>query len=142
MTHPAKPPALIRFLASIAVLTLLASATLYAQFNAGYYSSEPSGSIRQADVPSFPSGAMYDTEAYPLFPQSLPPGVGVQEVQAYCNTCHSVRYITMQPPLPPDAWVAEVNKMTKTYGASIPDDALQRIVQYLQSNFCVGNRKK
>ena len=52
--------------------------------------------------------------AYPLYPAALAAGDGEQEVTSYCNTCHSPRYITMQPPLPADTWTAEVNKMVKT----------------------------
>ena len=46
-----------------------------------------------------------------------------------------------QPPLAADAWAAEVTKMVKTYGASIPDDASQKILQYLQSHYTPDKRK-
>jgi hypothetical protein len=48
----------------------------------------------------------------------------------------------MQPPLPADMWAAEVNKMIKTYGASIPEDATQKIIQYLQSHYTPETRKQ
>jgi hypothetical protein len=98
--------------------------------------------IRQI-IPSVSSaGATYDAGAYPLFPASFPAGAGRQETEAYCTMCHSTRYIIMQPPLPPQTWTDEVHKMIKVYGASIPEDATQRIIQYLQANFSAGNRSQ
>jgi hypothetical protein len=133
---------LAKFLAALGALTFLASAALYAEFNAGYYSEETTGRIHQTISPVFSSGATYETGAYPLFPPSLPAGTGRDEVKAFCNTCHGPRYITMQPPLPPETWAAEVNKMIKTYGASIPDDSTERIIHYLQTNFSTGAREQ
>jgi mono/diheme cytochrome c family protein len=126
---------------TLAAVSLLATAALYAQFNAGHYdSADRRGVIRQM-LPAVSSpGATYDAGAYPLFPASFPAGAGRQEMEAYCNTCHSPRYITMQPPLPPQTWADEVHKMAQAYGASIPEDATQRIIQYLQANFSTGNR--
>ncbi len=121
---------------------LLASTALYAEFNAGYYSQNESGSIRQTLPNAASTGATYEVGAYPLFPYTLAPGDGRQEVTSYCNTCHTPRFILMQPPLPADVWAAEVNKMVKTYGASIPDDATQKIIQYLQSHYTPETRKK
>jgi hypothetical protein len=134
--------ALPKLLAALVGFSILASAALYAEFNAGYYSAEQAGRIRQTFSPASSSGPTYDAGAYPLFPPSLPAGAGGREVEAYCNTCHGSRYITMQPPFPPETWAAEVNKMIKTYGASIPDDATQEIIRYLQANFSVGTRKE
>jgi hypothetical protein len=142
MRHVRIYMSLPKFFAALAALTLLASAALYAEFNAGYYSEEKTGSIRQILSPLFSSGATYDAGAYPLFPPPLPAGTGREEVKTFCNTCHSPRYITMQPPLPPETWAAEVNKMIKTYGASIPDDSTERIIHYLQSNFSTRTRKQ
>jgi hypothetical protein len=63
-------------------------------------------------------------------------------VNTYCNVCHSPRYITMQPVLPAGTWTDEVNKMIKTYGAAVPDDAAQKIIQYLQSHYTPETRKR
>ena len=119
-----------------------AAATLYAQFNAGFYAPEVSGSIRQTMAHAASVSASYEIAAYPLYRTELAAGDGEQEVSSYCNTCHSPRYITMQPPLPADTWAAEVNKMIKAYGASIPDDSTQKIIQYLQSHYTPETRKK
>jgi sulfite dehydrogenase len=50
----------------------------------------------------------------------------------YCYTCHSTDYIRYQPiTLSRAAWVASVTKMQKTFRASIPDDAIEPIADYL-----------
>ena len=57
---------------------------------------------------------------------------GVDVVQRTCSVCHSYDYIVIQPPGKPHAfWKAEVEKMKKVYGASIPDDQIEPIAQYL-----------
>ena len=57
---------------------------------------------------------------------------GVDLVQRTCSVCHSYDYIAIQPPGKPHAfWKAEVEKMKKVYGASIPDDQIEPIAQYL-----------
>ncbi len=131
-----------RFALVTAICVFLASAALYAQFNAGFYTLQGPGSIRQTMPSTATTSASYSVAAYTLYPAMLAAGDGEQEVASYCNTCHSPRYITMQPPLPADTWSSEVNKMIKTYGASIPDDATQKIIHYLQSHYTPENRKK
>lgn len=120
----------------------LAGAVLYADFSAGLYEPGGAGSIRQTLPFAASTGASFEVGTYPLYPATLTSGDGQQEVASYCNTCHSPRYITMQPPLPADVWTAEVNKMIKSYGASIPEDATQKIIQYLQSHYTPETRKK
>ena len=57
---------------------------------------------------------------------------GVDLVQRTCSVCHSYDYIVIQPPGKPHAfWKAEVEKMKKVYGASIPDEQIEPIAQYL-----------
>ncbi|MFY9531226.1 MAG: hypothetical protein WBC04_07820 [Candidatus Acidiferrales bacterium] len=124
------------------VLSTLAAAGLYGEFQSGYYTPQRGGSIDQTLSRKSPPDATYAVESYALYPPELPPGEGQQEVEAYCNTCHSVRYITMQPPLPAATWEAEVSKMTKTYGASIPEDATSKIVTYLESHYTPETRKR
>jgi hypothetical protein len=69
----------------------------------------------------------------------LAPGPHVDEVEALCSTCHTLRYIVMQPPLPRKAWAAEVNKMIHAFGAPIPEDKVPDIVDYLATHY--GNGK-
>jgi len=50
----------------------------------------------------------------------------------YCAMCHSVDYIRTQPPLMTrTTWKAEVTKMRKVFGAPIPDDTADSIIDYL-----------
>src|ERR1700719_1632511 len=123
-------------------LSTLATAALYADFQSGYYSPTGAANLAQEAPPKLSLDGTYEVGMYPIYPPIFPSGDGVLEVKAYCNTCHGARYITTQPPLPAAVWEAEVNKMANTYGASIPDDAKQKIIQYLQTHFTPETRKK
>ena len=55
---------------------------------------------------------------------------------ALCYTCHSVDYILYQPPAsPPAYWKTQVVKMQKTFGAPIPDSAVEPIIDYLVKTY-------
>ena len=52
--------------------------------------------------------------------------------EANCSACHSLEYITNQPPaMGPAFWAAEVTKMRSVYGAGIDDDTARRIAAFL-----------
>ena len=53
----------------------------------------------------------------------------------YCYTCHSADYIPYQPSMTREAWKASVTKMQKTFGAVIPDDAVEPIAEYLAKTY-------
>jgi hypothetical protein len=112
-----------------------------ADLKKGYYSPDQLGSIQQAAPAALSPDADYEVSVYPVPTLELAPGDGRQDVQIYCNTCHSPRYITMQPPLPAAAWEAEVNKMNKAYGAGIPEDTTRKITAYLQTHYTAETRK-
>lgn len=120
----------------------MAAGVVYADLKKGYYTPAVLGSLRQAAPVELLPDANYHVSAYPAPAVDLAPGDGLQDVQIYCNTCHTPRYITMQPPLPAATWEAEVNKMNKTFGAGIPDDSTQKIILYLQSHYTIENRKQ
>ncbi|MEP7144514.1 MAG: cytochrome c [Ferruginibacter sp.] len=61
----------------------------------------------------------------------LPEAPGYTTFQSNCISCHSARYIQMQPNLSEKTWMALVTKMQKSFGAPIPDSAVKEIVQYL-----------
>ena len=61
----------------------------------------------------------------------LPSAVGQKTFQRHCLTCHSSRYIEMQPNFPEKTWQKIVDKMVKNFGAPIPDSSLKVIVKYL-----------
>ena len=56
---------------------------------------------------------------------------GAELLKANCITCHSLRYIEMQPPFPRKTWEKIVDKMVKNFGAPIPDSSAKMIVDYL-----------
>ena len=121
---------------------VVAAGAVYAQLKKGYYSPAELGSMRQAAPVELLPDSNYQVSAYPVPAADLAPGDGLQEVQIYCNTCHSPRYITMQPPLPAATWEAEVNKMNKAFGAGIPEETSKKIILYLQAHYTAENRKQ
>ena len=62
---------------------------------------------------------------------SMPELEGYDEFEAACITCHSLRYIEMQPDFPKKTWENIVSKMVKNFGAPIPDSTAAKIVEYL-----------
>jgi hypothetical protein len=129
-------------LAALLGLLGLAGALLFGQLQTGNYTPTTLGSLSQPAPGSQSAGTKYSVEAYPLYRPKLEPGEGRELVEAYCNTCHSTRYITMQPPLPSATWAAEVNKMIQTFGMPIPEDASPKIIKYLQSHYTPETRKR
>jgi len=126
----------------IAMCSLAMAAVVYAELKKGYYGPAELGILRQAAPIDLSPDSNFQVSAYPVPAADLAPGNGLQDVQIYCNTCHSLRYITMQPPLPAATWEAEVNKMNKTFGAAIPEDNAQKIILYLQAHYTPDTRKQ
>ena len=60
---------------------------------------------------------------------------GVQLAQALCLNCHSTEYCESQPPLPEKYWEGAVKKMKEKFGATIPDEAIPELVNYLVSAY-------
>lgn len=119
----------------------MAAGLVYADLKKGYYRPAELGSIWQAAPFELSPDSNYAVPAYPAPAVDLAPGDGRQEVQIYCGTCHSPRYIPMQPPLPAVTWESEVAKMNKVFGAAIPDDSSQKIILYLRAHYTPENRK-
>lgn len=126
----------------VVMCSLVMAAVVYGQLKKGYYGPAELGILRQAAPVELSPDSNFQVSAYPVPAADLAPGDGLQDVQIYCNTCHSPRYITMQPPLSAATWEAEVNKMNKTFGAAISDDATQKIIQYLQAHYTPETRKQ
>lgn len=55
-----------------------------------------------------------------------------------CLICHSVEYVTMQPPMPRTFWKASVQKMQQKFGAPITDAQIEPLVDYLTRNYGIG----
>jgi hypothetical protein len=60
---------------------------------------------------------------------------GYSLATAFCYTCHSVDYLRAQPPSARPYWQATVVKMQKTFGAPIPVEAVDPIVDYLAKTY-------
>ena len=122
--------------------SLVMAAVVYAELKKGYYAPAELGILRQAAPVELSPDSNFQVSAYSVPAADLAPGDGLQDVQIYCNTCHSPRYITMQPPLPAATWETEVNKMNKTFGAGIPEENTRKIISYLQAHYTPENRKQ
>lgn len=65
----------------------------------------------------------------------LKPGKGREAVIGQCTLCHSVDYLTTQPPLTRAGWTASVDKMRSKYGAPIPTNSIPALVDYLVGQY-------
>ncbi|HNQ72694.1 MAG TPA: c-type cytochrome [Verrucomicrobiota bacterium] len=63
------------------------------------------------------------------------PAPGAELVNGQCLVCHSVEYVSSQPPMPRPFWSAAVKKMVDKYGANVPPDQIDPIVDYLYHNY-------
>jgi hypothetical protein len=63
----------------------------------------------------------------------LPNATGYETFKMNCLSCHSARYIQMQPDLTEKAWSNIVTKMQRSFAAPVTDSSAKEIVQYLTS---------
>ncbi len=132
---------LIGLLITVLHKPLFAKTNLHGLVRSGQYTKGKLRTLHQPETGKQSVDGVYDAGAYPLCTPKLPPGEGREVILGYCNMCHSVTYITMQPPLPSATWAAEVFKMIDTYGALIPEDETKQIIVYLQSHYTPETRK-
>ncbi len=126
----------------VASVGLIAVGAIYADFESGYYTSTNLGSSAQPAPVINQANDAYKIAALPLYKSTLVPGPGRQDVESYCNTCHTPSYVTMQPPLPAATWKAEVDKMGKAFGAQIPPESQASILKYLDAHYTPETRKR
>ena len=119
---------------------LLAGAAL-AEHRLGAYAAKNAGKITQASPAAFAEDSEYGIASIPTFDAELAEGAGRAETQIYCSTCHTPRYITMQPPLLAATWDAEIQKMVKTFGATVPEADVQKIADSLHQHYTPETRK-
>ena len=65
----------------------------------------------------------------------LKPAPGAELAASQCLLCHSADYIATQPRLSRAVWKSEVVKMRQKYGAPIPTNSIDEIVDYLAKNY-------
>jgi hypothetical protein len=61
---------------------------------------------------------------------------GRAAVENSCNGCHSLDYIRINAPfMNRQTWTAEVTKMVNAFGAPVPKNEADAIVDYLSANY-------
>ena len=108
----------------------------------GEYVNSTLGSAMQPAPAAGGHSSVYQVGKWPTYTAELEPGKGRDTVLGNCSMCHSVTYITMQPPLPAATWKGEVEKMIKTFGAPIQEAQAAEIIQYLQTHYTPETRKQ
>lgn len=68
---------------------------------------------------------------------SFKPAPGVEIANARCLVCHSVEYVSTQPALTKTFWASSVKKMREKYGAEIPDQQVEPLLDYLVETYGV-----
>ena len=131
-----------RFFAGLLAATAIAGGVAIAQHQLGSYAAQNLGKVSQPATREMTNDSRYGAASYATFEAGLADGAGKAETQVYCGVCHTPRYITMQPPLPAATWDAEVQKMVKTFGATIPQADAQTITQYLHEHYTPETRKQ
>ena len=58
-----------------------------------------------------------------------------------CVSCHTTRYVTMQPRFSQKVWKAEVTKMVTAYKAPVTPADQNQIVEYLTAAYGTPNTK-
>jgi cytochrome c len=66
---------------------------------------------------------------------------GAEIANGQCLICHSVEYVTSQPPMGRAFWKASVVKMQQKYGAPITDSQVEPLADYLTRNYGVSTNR-
>jgi mono/diheme cytochrome c family protein len=78
----------------------------------------------------------------PHLEPELPMGPGRDDYLVVCVSCHSARYVMMQPYFPQRQWEETVDKMAKVYGAQMDQEQRASIVQYLAATHGPNSAQK
>ena len=127
---------------AVGLIFAAAGTAVFAQFQSGSYGSTKATSIEQMAAAQTSSDGNFAVASFPSIAPDLAEGEGRAETGSVCASCHSTRYITMQPPLPAATWEAEVNKMIKAFGAPIPEASAKKIITYLQTHYTPETRNQ
>ena len=65
----------------------------------------------------------------------LADGPGREVTETQCRVCHSLDYVTTQPPSGAAQWQGVVTKMRAVYGAPISDADAKAIADYLTASY-------
>jgi mono/diheme cytochrome c family protein len=109
---------------AVAILVMATGAAWWSSAKAGSPSSKKDVASRQ--------WAIVKVEL-PAGDEIFPPGVGADIATSQCLICHSAGMVLQQPPLTKSEWRAEILKMRSAYGAPVPDDQVDGLLEYLVS---------
>lgn len=84
---------------------------------------------------AFPGTKAADDWVLPAGEPLLKNAAGVEVASAQCILCHSVDYITTQPPLTRDQWKAIVTKMQQKFAAPVTAEKVEPLLDYLSKNY-------
>ncbi len=102
-------------------------------FQSGVYFSHAAVTPSDVTKPGPARASAVHSIALPHFEPELPVAPGRDEFLRVCVSCHSPRYVNMQPLFPQKKWEETVDKMVKVYGAQMDQEQRQSIVTYLVS---------
>ena len=71
----------------------------------------------------------------PLELSAFTQDAGAEIANAHCLVCHSVEYVSNQPPFPRAFWKSSIQKMQQKYGATVPEDQIESLADYLTRNY-------
>jgi len=74
----------------------------------------------------------------PTMSFDLAEGPDRDKAASYCGICHGIEYIPMQPKLSRAQWSATVTKMIKAFGAPVPQEDADKIINYLATAYGTG----
>jgi sulfite dehydrogenase (cytochrome) subunit B len=74
----------------------------------------------------------------PVISFDLADGPDRDKVNLHCGICHGTEYIPMQPRLSRAQWTATVTKMVKAFGAPVPQEDTDKIINYLAAAYGTG----
>ena len=111
-------------------LSLLCIASLQA---GGAAPDTPTSSATNNSSAKAPTASAVRQLTLPNFEPKMPVAPGRDEFMRACVTCHSARYVTMQPPFSRRKWEETVRKMITAYGAPADEFQVGKIVDYLDA---------
>jgi|SRR5580700_3605066 cytochrome c5 len=88
---------------------------------------QPSAGLPKPKAPANPVHSI----VLPQYAPEIADGPNKEIYQRNCLTCHTARYVSMQPRFSKTVWQSEVKKMVDAYGAPIPEADQALIVEYL-----------
>ena len=74
----------------------------------------------------------------PVMTFDLADGPNRDKAAGFCAICHGTEYIPMQPRLSKAQWTGTVTKMIKTFGAPVPQEDADKIIEYLSTAYGTG----